>query len=112
VSRSRAVEPPGRRGQPGEAASVKALVTRCTLFGWGGVDPRSGTVIERRHELAGKAPVALLFNRMTTKVAPGAVVLRAPAMTERDQDLLDAIRTGDHVVEDANAGIVQATKRG
>jgi predicted aconitase with swiveling domain len=129
----------GRRVTPGRAEG-EALVTRDTISGWGGVDPRSGTVIERRHELAGqsfagkvlvfpgakgssawshyfhlarlagKAPVALLFNRMTTKVALGAVVLRVPAMTELDQDPLEAIRTGDHVVVDADAGIVQVTK--
>lgn len=130
----------GRRVTPGRAEG-EALVTRETISGWGGMEPRSGTITERRHELvgqsfagrvlvfpgakgssawshffhlarlAGKAPCALLFNRMTTKVALGAVVLRVPAMTGLDQDPLAVIETGDHVLVDADAGIVQVTKR-
>lgn len=130
----------GRRVTPGRAEG-EALVTRDTISGWGGMDPRAGTIIERRHELAGqsfagkvlvfpgakgssawshyfhlarlagKAPRALLFNRMTTKVALGAVVLRIPAMTELDQDPLAVIETGDHVVVDADRGVVEVTKR-
>jgi predicted aconitase with swiveling domain len=130
----------GRRVTPGRAEG-EALVTRDTISGWGGMDPREGRIIERRHalagqsfagkvlvfpgakgssawshyfhlaRLAGKAPLALLFNRMTTKVALGAVVLRVPAMTELDRDPLDVIATGDHVVVDADAGIVEVTQR-
>ncbi len=130
----------GRRVTPGRAEG-EALVTRDTVSGWGGMDPRTGTIIERRHELvgqsfagkvlvfpgakgssawshyfhlarlAGVAPRALLFNRMTTKVALGAVVLRVPAMTELDRDPLEVIETGDHLVVDADAGLVQVTKR-
>ncbi len=130
----------GRAVTPGFAAG-EALVTRDTISGWGGVDPRTGTITERRHELVGqgfagkvlvfpgakgssawshyfhlarlhgKAPAALVFNRMTTKVALGAVVLRVPAITELDQDPLDVIGTGDHVVVDAEAGEVRVTKR-
>jgi predicted aconitase with swiveling domain len=130
----------GRAVTPGFAEG-EALVTRDTISGWGGVDPRTGTITERRHELVGqgfagmvlvfpgakgssawshyfhlarlhgRAPAALLFNRMTTKVALGAVVLRVPAMTELDQDPLAVIETGDHVVVDAEAGEVRVTKR-
>lgn len=130
----------GRRVTPGRAEG-EALVTRETISGWGGMEPRSGTITERRHELlgqsfagkvlvfpgakgssawshffhlarlAGKAPVALLFNRMTTKVALGAVVLRVPAMTELDRDPLELIETGDHVVVDADAGVVEVVKK-
>lgn len=130
----------GRRVTPGRAEG-EALVTRETISGWGGMEPRSGIITERRHELlgqsfagkvlvfpgakgssawshffhlarlAGRAPVALLFNRMTTKVALGAVVLRVPAMTELDRDPLEIIETGDHVVVDADAGVVEVVKR-
>ena len=31
----------------------EALVTLDRISGWGGIDPRSGTVIETRHELKG-----------------------------------------------------------
>lgn len=131
----------GRAVTPG-IAEGEALVTRQTISGWGGVDPRSGTVTERRHELAGqsfagkvlvfpgakgssawshyfhlarlygRAPAALVFTRMSTKVALGAVVLRVPAITDLDQDPLAVIASGDHVVVDAQAGEVRVTKRG
>lgn len=126
----------------GGCTEGEALVTRQQVSGWGGIDPRTGTIIETRHELrgvsfAGKvlvfpgakgssgwsnqfhltrlmgtAPKAMLFNEMTTKIALGSVVVRAPAMTGFDRDPLDLIETGDWVKVDADAGIVEITKRG
>jgi predicted aconitase with swiveling domain len=126
----------------GGCAEGEALVTRDRISGWGGIDPRSGTVIETRHELrgisfagkvlvfpgakgssgwssqfhvarlAGKAPVAMVFNEMTTKIALGAVVAHAPSVTDFDQDPLQVIETGDWVKVDGDKGIVEVTKRG
>lgn len=31
----------------------EALVTRDAIFGWGGIDSRTGTIVEARHELRG-----------------------------------------------------------
>lgn len=125
----------------GGVAEGEALVTRDTISGWGGVDPMTGTVIESRHELrgqsfagkvlvfpgakgssgwsamfhmarlAGKAPVAMLFNTMTTKVALGAVVMRIPTLTDFDRDPLEAIQSGDAVRIDADRGIVEVWRR-
>ena len=122
-------------------AEGEALVTHETISGWGGMDPRTGTITELRHELrgqsfkdkilvfpgakgssawshyfhmarlAGAAPKALLFNRMSTKVALGAVVTRAPAMTDFDRDPLDVIETGDWVRVDADAGTVEILRK-
>jgi len=39
----------------GGIAEGEALVTRERISGWGGVDPRSGTVVETRHELRGQS---------------------------------------------------------
>lgn len=130
----------GRCVVPG-VAEAEALVTQERISGWGGVDPRTGTVVETRHELrgvsfAGKvlvfpgakgssgwsaqfhvarvmgtAPAAWLFNQMSTKIALGAVVSHAPAMTDFDRDPLALIRTGDWVRVDASAGIVTITRR-
>jgi predicted aconitase with swiveling domain len=130
----------GRKVVPG-VAEGEALVTREPISGWGGVDPRNGTVIETRHQLRGQsfagkvlvfpgakgssgwsaqfhlarvmgtAPAAWLFNQMTTKVALGAVVSHAPAMTDFDIDPLAVIRTGDWVRVDADAGIVTITRK-
>lgn len=125
----------------GGVAEGEALVTRDRVSGWGGIDPRTGTIIETRHELkgvsfAGKvlvfpgakgssgwsnqfhltrlmgvAPAAMLFNEMTTKIALGAVVTHAPSMTDFDVDPLEVIRTGDWVRVDADAGTVEITRR-
>jgi predicted aconitase with swiveling domain len=61
--------------------------------------------------LNGAAPRAMIFNKMTTKIALGAVVAHAPAMTALDQDPLTIIETGDWVKVDADNGIVEITKR-
>ena len=130
----------GRCVVPG-VAEAEALVTTDRISDWGGVDPRTGTVIETRHQLrdksfAGKvlvfpgakgssgwsaqfhvaramgmAPAAWLFNRICTKVALGAVVSHAPAITDFDADPLALIRTGDWVRVDASAGLVTITRR-
>jgi predicted aconitase with swiveling domain len=126
----------------GGSAEGEALVTKDRISGWGGIDPRSGTVIETRHELkgisfagkvlvfpgakgssgwssqfhiarlAGKAPLAMLFNEMTTKIALGAVVSHAPSVTDFDQDPLTVIETGDWVKVDGDNGVVEVTKKG
>ncbi len=125
----------------GGYAEGEALVTRDRISGWGGIDPRSGTIIETRHELRGvsfahkilvfpgakgssgwsnqfhlarlnkAAPAAMLFNEMTTKIALGAVVTHAPAITDFDQDPLEVIETGDWVRVDADRGVVEIIKR-
>jgi predicted aconitase with swiveling domain len=125
----------------GGCVEGEALVTRDRISGWGGIDPRTGTVIETRHELkgvsfagkvlvfpgakgssgwssqfhiarlAGKAPLAMLFNEMTTKIALGAVVAHAPSVTDFDRDPLEVIENGDWVKVDGDNGIVEVTKR-
>lgn len=125
----------------GGCVEGEALVTRQTISGWGGVNPKLGTIIETQHELRGQsfkdkvlvfpgakgssgwsamfhtarlmgtAPKALIFNEMTPKVALGAVVMRVPSITELDRDPLDVIETGDWVLVDADRGVVEVTKR-
>ncbi|HJT86219.1 MAG TPA: hypothetical protein VJ732_00140, partial [Bryobacteraceae bacterium] len=62
--------------------------------------------------LAGSAPRAMVFNLMNTKIALGAVVTRAPAVTALDQDPLAVIETGDWVRVDGDQGIVEVRKKG
>jgi predicted aconitase with swiveling domain len=131
----------GRRVVGGQAEG-EALVTRDRISGWGGIDPRTGTVIETRHELKGKsfkgkvlvfpgakgssgwssqfhiarlagaAPLAMVFNEMSTKIALGAVVTHAPSVTDFDRDPLEVIETGDWVKVDGDNGTVEVTKKG
>jgi predicted aconitase with swiveling domain len=130
----------GRCVVPG-VAEGEALVTSEPISGWGGVDPRTGTIVETRHPLRGQsfagkvlvfpgakgssgwsaqfhvarvmgtAPAAWLFNIMSTKVALGTVVSHAPAMTDFDRDPLTLIRSGDWVRVDADAGVVTITRK-
>jgi predicted aconitase with swiveling domain len=125
----------------GGVAEGEALVTRQTISGFGGMNPLSGEITERRHEivgqsfkgkvllfpgakgssgwasnfqaarLAGAAPAAILFTTMSTKIALGAIVMRVPAMTDFDRDPFDMIRTGDRVRVDADAGVVEITRK-
>jgi predicted aconitase with swiveling domain len=53
----------------------------------------------------------MLFNRMTTKIALGAVVTHAPSITDFDIDPLTVIRTGDWVKVDADRGTVEITPK-
>jgi predicted aconitase with swiveling domain len=124
------------RGIVGGCTEGEALVTRGTISGWGGINAMTGTIIESRHELVGQsfadkilvfpgakgssgwsgafhaarlrgvAPRAMIFNIMTTKAALGAVVMRIPTVTECDTDPLEAIRTGDWVRVDGDAGTI------
>lgn len=125
----------------GGCAEGEALVTKDAISAWGGINPMTGTIIDTRHELlgqsfkgkvlvfpgakgssgwstrfhiarlAGAAPIALIFNEMSTKIALGAVVTHAPAITDLDQDPLQVIATGDWVKVDADNGIVEVTKK-
>lgn len=124
----------------GGYAEGEAMVTTQTISGWGGINETDGSIIERRHELVGQsfagkilifpgakgssgwsaffhmtringvAPAAMLFTRMTTKIALGAVVTRVPAMTDFDQDILSVIRTGDHVIVNADDGFIKVLR--
>jgi predicted aconitase with swiveling domain len=126
----------------GGVAEGEALVTRETISGWGGIHAMTGMVIESRHELkgvsfagkvlvfpgakgssgwsnafhmaklAGKAPLAMVFTVMTTKVALGAVVMRVPTVTDLDGDPFALIATGDRVRVDGDRGLVEIWKRG
>ena len=126
----------------GGVAEGEALVTRDMISGWGGINPRDGTIIEMRHELRGQsfsgkillfpgakgssgwshyfhlarlcgvAPKAMLFTKMNTKMALGAVVTRAPSVTGFDRDPFEVIETGDWVRVDGDVGIVEVTKKG
>lgn len=129
------------RSVVGGVAEGEALVTREAISGWGGIDSRTGTIVETRHELRGQsfagkvlvfpgakgssgwsnafhltrslgvAPAAMLFVEMSTKIALGAVVTRAPAVTDFDLDPVLAIQTGDWVRVDANLGVVEVIRK-
>jgi predicted aconitase with swiveling domain len=120
-------------------AEGEAIVTRQAISGFGGIDSNTGEIVEVRHELRGQsfkgkvlvfpgakgssgwashfqstrlkgaAPVAMIFNEMSTKMALGAVVTRVPAVTDLERDPLEVIKSGDWVRVDGTDGIVEIT---
>ena len=129
------------RGICGGKAEARALVSSAAIAGWGGIDPLTGTIIETNHPLQGisfsgkvlvfpgakgssswsayfhitrlakSAPAALVFTRMTTRIALGAVVLRVPAVMVSEQDLFELIENDDLVTVDGDMGTVAISKR-
>jgi predicted aconitase with swiveling domain len=125
------------RGLGGGVAEGEALVTTEAITGWGGVNPRTGTIIESRHELEGQSmagkilifptakgssgwsgvfhlarlegsgPKAMVFNVMNTKIALAVVVSHVPCVTALDRDPTSVIRTGDLVRVDGGRGTVE-----
>jgi predicted aconitase with swiveling domain len=124
------------RGVIGGRVSAEALVCTAPISGWGGIDPRTGTIVESAHpqrgesfagkvlvvpgakgssgwsgqfhlaKLQGTAPVAVVFTRMNSKLALGLVVLDVPAVTDLDHDPIGTVRTGDVLDVDGTAGTV------
>ncbi len=118
-------------------AEGAALVADATLSFWGEVDPVSGTVIGKGHPLEGRslagrvlvirstrgssatpmvlnlaklegtAPAAFINVEVDSLAALGAIVNRIPMITELERNPFECIRTGDYVVVDAEAGLVE-----
>jgi predicted aconitase with swiveling domain len=129
------------RGIVGGVVEGEALVSRETISGFGGIDPARGTIIEPRHQLfgvcftgkilvfpgakgssgwsgffqstrlLGTAPLAMVFNVMTTKAVLGAIVTRVPSVVECVPDPVAGLRTGDWVRVDGNSGVVRIIRR-
>lgn len=125
----------GRGLVPG-VAEAEALVTNEPISGWGGIDPETGTIIDTHHELRGSvftgkvlvfpsakgssgwagffqatrltgtAPAALVFDKISTKSALGAVVTRVPSVAGFGYCPSEQIKTGDMVRVDGNTGTV------
>ncbi|RPJ51189.1 MAG: DUF126 domain-containing protein, partial [Chloroflexi bacterium] len=123
----------GRRISPGRAA-CPALVTRMNISFFGGVDPETGIVVEKGHELEGqsisgkalvfpsgkgstvgsytlyrlkingKAPAAIINAECEPITAVGCIIAEVPCV---DHIPLAEIRNEMIVVVDGDQGIVQ-----
>src|SRR5512133_1185598 len=119
----------GRSISKGQAAGT-ALVTRMGISFFGGVDPDTGIVVERGHELEGQsiggkvlvfasgkgstvgsytlyrlkrsshAPVAIVNVSCETITAVGCIISDIPCV---DHIPIDQIQTGAHVIVDGDA---------
>ena len=134
------VELKGRAVVKGRAAG-EALVSDSVLSFWGEVDPASGKVIAAGHPLEGQslrgkvlvirstkgssatpmvlnlarlegnAPAAFVNLEVDSLAALGCIVNGIPMITDLERSPFDAIQTGDHVVVDADAGVLTITKK-
>lgn len=130
----------GRRVSGGKAEG-EALVTKDRIGFNFGVDPKTGIVVERGHEIEGKsiagkilvfpsgkgstggsfsiyqlailgtAPKAMINVETETIVAVGAIMAGIPLVDRLNKNPLEIIRTGDYVKIDADKGLVKVIKR-
>jgi predicted aconitase with swiveling domain len=117
-------------------AEGEALVTNQPLSFLGGVDPRTGMVIEKNHELEGAQvtnkilvfpygkgstvgsytlysmarrgtkPCGIINTRSEAIIATGCVIAKIPLMDMLQQDPVEAILNGDMVTMNATEGLV------
>jgi hypothetical protein len=116
-------------------AEGQALVTRSGISFFGGVDPESGVVVERGHELEGqciagkilvfpggkgstvgsytlyrlkhngKAPAAIVNAQCETIIAVGCIIAEIPCV---DQVPIEQLHSGMRLGVDGERGLVQA----
>lgn len=117
-----------------------ALVSRSAISFFGGVDPKSGLMIEKGHELEGMsvkgkvlvfpygrgstagswvlyamaeygtAPSAMINVQTEPIVAVGAIVSGIPLIDKPEQNLFDSINTGDWVKVNADEGLIEVSR--
>ncbi len=123
----------GRKISPG-IATGEALVTSQGISFYGGVDPETGVVVEKNHELegqaitgkilvfpsgkgstvgsyviyqltkTGKGPVAIINQETETIVAVGCIISEIPAV---DKIPIEKIKTGQQLRVNATNGLVE-----
>jgi predicted aconitase with swiveling domain len=116
-------------------ARGRALVSSEPISFYGGIDPETGIVIEKRHCLEGKsiagkilvfptgkgstvgsyilyrlkkngkAPLAIINSEAETIVAVGAIISEIP-MVDKFGTELRSIKDGDEIIVDANKGVI------
>lgn len=128
------------KGVVGGKAEGEALVADATLSFWGEVGAVTGKIIAVGHplegeslkdrvlvirstkgssgtpmilnlaKLEGQAPVAFVNVEVDGLAALGCIVNEIPMMSELDCDPFSCVETGDHLVVDADAGVITVTK--
>ena len=126
----------GRMISPGKARG-EAIVSRAPMSFYGGIDPKTGVVIEKGHELEGKcvkkkilvfpqgkgstvgsyviyglkkngvAPAAIVNQETETIVATGVILAGIPCVDKID---ISKIKTGDRLKVDADEASVELVK--
>lgn len=125
------------RGVAKFKGSGEAIVTKQGISFFGGVDPSTGRIRERGHELfgvditgkvlvfprgkgstvgsyvlyqlrkGGHAPAAIINTETEAIIAAGCILAEIPLVDRLDADPVAAIRTGDWVEVDGGSGLVK-----
>lgn len=118
-------------------ARGKAIVTREAITFLGGVDPKSGVVVERGHELEGqkiaskilvfprgkgstvgsyvlyqmkknrKAPAGIINLRAEQVVATGAIISGIPMLDSLEKNPFEFLKNGMRVIINADEGYIE-----
>ncbi len=124
------------RGQ----AKGSVIISHEPISFLGGVDPQTGNITDRQHELyqqnisgrvlvipSGKgstvgsyvifqmaknktAPLAIIAMEAEPIIATGAIMASIPMVDQPEEDVLDILKDGDLVEVDANTGIIEILK--
>lgn len=130
----------GLRGLKKTRVEGEALVTQMPISFLGFIDPKTGNIIQKGHELEGKsiggkilvfstgigstvgsyvlinlahkglAPKAIIQRESDTVTLVGAVIGEIPLVHRLDQDPMTVIKNGDKVIVDSEKGIVEIEK--
>jgi hypothetical protein len=130
------------RGVAKFVGTGEALVSSQSISFFGGVDPKTGLVREKGHELCGAdvtgkvlifprgkgstvgsyviyqlrknghAPAAIINTETETIIATGCILGEIPLVDKLDGDPMQSIRSGDMVTVDGSSGKVRVTRRG
>lgn len=123
----------GRKISKGKVSGL-AIVSQKTISFYGGVDPNTGKIVEKGHDLEGKsiagkifvfpkssgstvgsytllrlkknsvAPLAIINRECETIVAVGAIISDIPCVDRID---ISKIKTGDKLTVDGDSGTVE-----
>jgi len=115
----------------------EVIITKDPLSFLGGVDPKTGTIIDQGHELYGKnisgkilvipsgkgstvgsyvifqmaknktAPSAIISLKAEPIIATGAIMAEIPMVDQVDADILNILKEGDIVEVDADSEIIK-----
>jgi predicted aconitase with swiveling domain len=118
-------------------AKGEVIVTKDSLSFLGGVDPKTGVIIDSQHELYGKkisgkilvipsgkgstvgsyvifqmaknktAPSAIISLKAEPIIATGAIMAEIPMVDQPDEDILNILKEGDIVEVDADSEIIK-----
>ncbi|MCZ3365429.1 MULTISPECIES: DUF126 domain-containing protein [Methanobacterium] len=118
-------------------AQGEVIVTKDSISFLGGVDPKTGVIIDSQHELYGKkisgkilvipsgkgstvgsyvifqmaknktAPTAIISLKAEPIIATGAIMAEIPMVDQPDADILNILKEGDIVEVNADSGIIK-----